>query len=308
MGKTKKGQPINGWVIFDKPEGMSSSQAVGKIRRIFNAQKAGHSGTLDPLASGVLPIALGEATKTVPYMMESLKAYRFAVKFGQATSTDDREGDVVETSDIIPEMEDILLALNHFSGEITQVPPAYSAIKIDGKRAYALAREGKEFEIKSRKVNIYSLKLLEMKQADEAILEVECSKGTYVRSLARDIAKYLGSCGHVSYLRRTKCGKFSENNAILLDKLESIVHSEGLQEVLLPSQTALDDILVFAVNDEEADCIKHGQKVDLVSIVSRSHSEKPRGGSDVALMFNNNLLAIAVAEDEKFSPKRVMNY
>ncbi|MEC8322752.1 MAG: tRNA pseudouridine(55) synthase TruB, partial [Pseudomonadota bacterium] len=192
MARRRKGMPIHGWVNFDKPEGMTSTAAVGKIRRLFNAQKAGHAGTLDPLAQGILPIALGEATKTVHFMMDSVKTYRFTVRWGLATPTDDREGDVMETSEHRPTDDDIEAVLGAFVGNISQVPPAFSAIKIDGRRAYNMARAGEAVEISARNVLIDRLSLVNRPNRDYAHFEVECGKGTYVRSLARDMAKKLG--------------------------------------------------------------------------------------------------------------------
>ncbi len=208
--KRRPKRDIDGWVLLDKPVGMTSTQAVGAVKWLFSAKKAGHAGTLDPLASGCLPIALGEATKTVPFVMDSRKVYRFTVRFGIETDTDDAEGQPVATSELRPSREAILDALDAFRGEIQQTPPAYSALKINGERAYDLAREGVVVELAPRTVIVHRLDLVEMPDADHAVFEAECGKGTYVRSIARDLGRVLGSRGHISALRRTCVGTFEE--------------------------------------------------------------------------------------------------
>ncbi|PKQ05352.1 MAG: tRNA pseudouridine(55) synthase TruB, partial [Alphaproteobacteria bacterium HGW-Alphaproteobacteria-11] len=197
MSRRKSGEAVTGWVIVDKPSGPTSSDVVNRVRRLFNARKAGHAGTLDPLATGILPVALGEATKTVPFIIDAAKGYRFTVRFGQATATDDAEGEVTATSPVRPSAADIKALLPRFTGPIEQVPPAFSAIKIDGERAYARARAGETVEMKPRPVTIHEIRLLGLPDADHAELEILCSKGTYVRSLARDLALSLGTVGHV---------------------------------------------------------------------------------------------------------------
>ncbi len=206
MGKKKKGNPVNGWVILDKPQGITSTQAVATVRRIFDAQKAGHAGTLDPMATGVLAIALGEATKTVPFVQDAHKVYRFTAAWGEARDTDDAEGQVTATSDVRPTRDAILALLPRFTGPLTQVPPAYSAIKVDGARAYDLAREGEVVELAARTVQVDQARLLAMPDPDHAEFEILCGKGTYVRSWVRDIALALGTLGHVSALRRVSIG------------------------------------------------------------------------------------------------------
>ena len=233
---------MNGWVIVDKPVGMTSTRVVSLVKRLFNTKKAGHGGTLDPFATGVLPIALGEATKTMPYILESSKAYRFRVKWGEGRSTEDLEGEVTEISAHRPTPADIGHILSQFCGEIEQVPPRYSAIHIDGKRAYDLARAGEDFEVPSRRVTIESLTFLEA-DAETALFDVTCSKGTYIRSLARDMARALGTCGHLIELRRTKAGPFCDKDAILLDSLIEMGHKAVGEGCVLPLQAALDDIL-----------------------------------------------------------------
>ncbi len=264
MARRKKGDPVSGWVCLDKPYGFGSTPAVGKIRRLFNAQKAGHAGTLDPLASGILPIALGEATKTVSFMMDADKAYRFTIAFGSSTTTLDAEGAVTASSEVRPGRAAIEAALPAFVGEISQVPPAYSAIKVDGERAYALARAGEEVELAARIVTVHALSIEDMSDADHVTLILHCGKGTYVRSVARDLLAALGAEGHVSALRRTRVGPFGEENAITLENLEDLVHRGAGQEALLPVETALDDIPELAVTDEDAFRLSQGRAVVLL--------------------------------------------
>ena len=218
MARTKKGNPVHGWVVLDKPAGMTSTQAVGAIKRLFEAQKAGHAGTLDPLATGILPIALGEATKTVPFAVDGEKAYRFTVRFGAETDTDDAEGEVVRTSDALPARPAIEALLPRFTGEIMQVPPQFSAIKVDGDRAYDLARDGEEVVLEPREVMIEDLYLIDMPDAATAVFEARCGKGTYVRALARDMGRALGCFGHVIELRRTRVGSFDEAASVTLER------------------------------------------------------------------------------------------
>ncbi|HVY33608.1 MAG TPA: tRNA pseudouridine(55) synthase TruB, partial [Caulobacteraceae bacterium] len=242
MGRRKKGLPVSGWICLDKPLELGSTQAVGRVRRLFEAQKAGHAGTLDPLASGILPIALGEATKTVPFMMDAGKTYSFVVKWGETTTTLDREGEVIARSDVRPAPETVAEALKAFVGEIQQIPPAYSAIKVDGQRAYDLARQGETVDLAPRTVTIHEARVVEAIDADHVRIEIDCGKGTYVRALARDLALALGTHGHVSELRRTRVGSFDLSRAICLEKLEELIHKGAGSEALLPVETALDDI------------------------------------------------------------------
>uniref|UniRef100_UPI002FC590BA tRNA pseudouridine(55) synthase TruB n=1 Tax=Brevundimonas sp. TaxID=1871086 RepID=UPI002FC590BA len=252
MGRRKKGDVVNGWVCLDKPLEMGSTDAVSKVRRLFNAQKAGHAGTLDPLASGILPIALGEATKTVPFMMDAEKVYRFTINWGISTDSLDREGEITGRSDVRPSVEAVRAALPAFVGEIDQVPPQYSAIKVDGQRAYDLARDGAEFELASRRVTIHEAAVTGAPDADYVELTIRTGKGVYVRSLARDLAAALGAEGHVSALRRERVGPFSTENAVTLDFLTDLVHRDAASEGLLPVATALDDIPELAVTDQDA--------------------------------------------------------
>ncbi|MCK5424879.1 MAG: tRNA pseudouridine(55) synthase TruB [Emcibacter sp.] len=260
MARKRKGIKLDGWLVIDKPLGMGSTQVVGKCRWLTKAQKVGHGGTLDPLATGILPIAFGEATKTIPFIMDARKTYEFTVTFGEARATDDGEGEVTETSDIRPNEAEILAALPDFIGRITQVPPIYSAVKIDGKRAYDLARAGVEVKIKSREVDIFSLDLISY-DGQRAALRVDCGKGTYVRSLARDLAKKLDTVGYVSALRRTRVGAFDLKLSISLEKLEELSHSAPPETWILPVVTVLDDILALAVTEEQAKLLSHGQKL-----------------------------------------------
>ena len=265
MSRRKKGEAISGWVVVDKPLGLTSTDTVARIRRLFNAQKAGHAGTLDPLATGVLPVALGEATKTVPFMLDATKRYRFTIRLGEATATDDAEGAVTETSPVRPAREAIEAMLSRFTGDIEQVPPIYSAIKVEGQRAYDLARTGETVELKARHVTIHEISLLGCPDGDHAELEILCSKGTYVRSLARDLARALGTVGHVSALRRVAHGPFREEAAIPLDNLMAFGHiapaSEAFSRHLLPLETALDDIPALAVSGDDASRLRRGQGV-----------------------------------------------
>lgn len=293
-------QNINGWLIIDKALGDSSAKAVAIVKRFTKAKKVGHAGTLDPLATGVLPIALGEATKTVSYAMDATKRYRFTISFGTATDTDDREGETIETSDIRPTKEQLLAALPDFLGTIDQTPPIYSAIKKAGKRACDLAREGKEVEIPSRKVRIDTLEMTDFAEHGEfATFEVTCGKGTYVRSLGRDIAKKLGTCGHISLLRRLQVGIFSEKNAISLESLKEIVHNADLGESLLPVVAVLDDILAVTVTPEQALELRQGKLI--------SKDLDITNGTVVRIMDDATLVALATYTDGAIKSVRVFN-
>jgi tRNA pseudouridine55 synthase len=264
MGRRRKGLVVNGWVVLDKPEGLGSTQAVSRVRRAFEAQKAGHAGTLDPLATGVLPIALGEATKTVSFLMDADKAYRFTIAWGANTASFDRDGAITETSDARPTPEAVAEALPAFVGEIEQIPPAFSAIKVDGERAYDLARAGVEFDLAARIVTIHSAQVIAAPDGGCVELEIVCGKGTYVRSLARDLAIRLGACGHVAALRRTRVGPFSADNAVTLEHLEDLCHRDAGLEALSPVETALDDIPAMAVTTEDAFRLSQGRPIVLL--------------------------------------------
>jgi len=300
MARRKKGEKIDGWVVLDKPVGLGSTPAVSRVRRLFGAQKAGHGGTLDPLASGVLPIALGEATKTVPFVMDGRKEYRFTLRFGEARSTEDSEGEVTATSEARPTDEAIRAALGAFIGEIEQVPPAFSALKIDGQRAYDLARAGEVVEMKSRRVRIDSLKLIARSDRDHADLVVTCGKGTYIRSLGRDLAVALGTVGHLSALRRTAAGPFREEAAISLPKLEALGHIPALLGALVPVVTALDDIPALALTEAQADQLRHGQPVFLTR-------DAPPSGALVRAESGEKLVALVRSDGVSLQPVRVFN-
>jgi tRNA pseudouridine55 synthase len=264
MPRRKKGTPIHGWLNIDKPQGMTSTQVIGRVRRILNAQKLGHAGTLDPLATGVLPIALGEATKTIQFAQDHNKVYRFTITWGEARNTDDSEGEVTATSPKRPTAAEITALIPRFIGDIEQTPPKFSAIKVDGERAYALARAGEEVELPSRIVSVYDL-CLTGTTPDTAEFEMECGKGTYVRSIARDMGHILGCFGYISALRRLSVGVFTEKNAIPLDAFEKMVQSADPDRCLLPVETVLDDIPALAMTDDEIGRIKQGQTLRLLS-------------------------------------------
>jgi tRNA pseudouridine55 synthase len=300
MSRTRKGEKIDGWVVLDKPEGLGSTPAVGRVRRLFGAQKAGHGGTLDPLASGVLPIALGEATKTVPFVMDGRKEYRFTLRFGEARSTEDREGEVTARSEVRPEDAAIAAALPAFLGEIEQMPPVFSALKVDGRRAYDLARAGETVELKPRKVLIERLEFLGRPDRDHADFVVGCGKGTYIRSLGRDLAVALGTVGHLSMLRRTVAGPFREAAAISLPKLEALGHIPALFGALAPVATALDDIPALAVTEAQADRLRQGQPVLLTR-------DAPPSGALVRAELGDRLVALVRSDGVALQPVRVFN-
>jgi tRNA pseudouridine55 synthase len=305
MARRRKGDPIHGWLVFDKPQGMTSTQAVSKVRYLYGAQKAGHAGTLDPLATGVLPIAFGEATKTVPFAVDGDKQYRFTVCFGTATDTDDAEGTIVARSEVRPTRAEIEAALPRFTGEISQVPPRYSALKVDGARAYDLAREEQDFELAARPALIESLKLIAMPDPDHCVIETRCGKGTYVRALARDLGEALGTRAHVTELRRTRVGPFDEEAAISLAKLEELGHSaagrEALLSVLQPVETALDDIPALAISGQDAARLKRGQPVLLRG------RDAPILNGPVYATSRGSLVAVGEVSQGELRPTRVFN-
>lgn len=310
MARNRKGDPVHGWVNLNKPYGLGSTPAVAKLRRILNAQKIGHAGTLDPLASGVLPIALGDATKTIQFMQDADKTYSFTISWGEQRDTDDLEGKIIATSDIRPSKEQILAALPRFIGEISQIPPLYSAIKINGERAYDLARAGDFPELKPRQIHIESLELLDA-QSNEADFLMTCGKGTYVRSIARDLALALGSVGYVSKLRRDRVGIFTLENTISLDNLENMDYLSARHEALLPLQIVLDDIPALTITAEETAKIRNGQ---VLSFVSRPNFERlSKIGLDttemnvILLTHQNEPVALAEQEKANIKPIRVFN-
>ncbi|HZZ87994.1 MAG TPA: tRNA pseudouridine(55) synthase TruB, partial [Caulobacteraceae bacterium] len=295
MGRRRKGDAVSGWICLDKPIDLTSTQAVGRVRRAFNAQKAGHAGTLDPLATGVLPIALGEATKTVPFLMDATKAYRFTVAWGRTTASFDREGEVIATSDVRPTRAEVEAALPAFTGEITQVPPMFSAVKVGGERAYDLAREGLEVELEPRSVTVYHFQSIAEPDPDHVELEVRCSKGTYVRALVRDLAAVLGACAHVSALRRTAVGGLAEARAIGLEKLEELCHRGAGLEALLPVETALDDIPATALTTEDAFRLMQGRQVVLLPRQVEALKARLIGGSRTVAAFEGDRI-VALCE------------
>ena len=305
MARRKKGNPINGWVILDKPVGMTSTQAVGKVRWLFQAQKAGHAGTLDPLATGILPIALGEATKTVPYAVDGQKSYRFTVRWGAETDTDDAEGQVVERSDAAPTRDAIEALLPSFIGEVMQTPPAFSAIKIDGQRAYDLARQGEAVQLEARPVQIDRLDLVGMPVALTSVFEAECGRGTYVRAIARDIGRTLGCFGHVIALRRTRVGPFQEAQAVSLSELEDAANLEDggieIKTMLRPVESALAELLEVTVSQSDAARLARGQTVLL-----RGRDAPVMSGEAFALS-KGTLIALCEIERGELRPLRVFN-
>ena len=272
------------------------------MRRLFEAQKAGHAGTLDPLATGILPIALGEATKTVPFAVDGEKAYRFTVRFGAETDTDDAEGKVVRTSDVLPTLQDIENVLPDFTGEISQVPPAFSAIKVDGNRAYDLARSGEEVVLEPRWIVIEDLRLVDMPDAATVVLEAECGKGTYVRALARDMGRTLGSAAHVIALRRTRVGSFDEPMSVQLSTLQAAAEAGEIGQYLQPVEASLDDLPGLSVGPNDAASLTRGQ-----AVLVRGRDAPVLTGAAYA-HFKGRILALGELEKGAFRPTRVFNF
>ena len=303
MGRRRRGTPVDGWIVLDKPAGMTSTQAVGKVRWLFDAQKAGHAGTLDPLATGILPIALGQATKTVPFAVDGIKAYRFTVRWGQETDTDDAEGRVVAESPDRPAVAAITALLPRFQGEIMQVPPRFSAIKIDGQRAYDLARGGETVELEPRPVIIDRLALVATPTPEEAVLEAVCGRGTYVRAIARDLGRLLGCHGHVTALRRTRVGAFAEDRAVALETLVAAANADDggaqLATWLLPVEAALSDLPEIRLPQADAARLARGQ-----SVILRGR-DAPIGSGEVYVTSKGSLIALAVIEKGELRPTRV---
>jgi tRNA pseudouridine55 synthase len=307
MPRKRRGELVHGWVAFDKPVGMSSTRAVAEVRRAADAQKAGHGGTLDPLASGLLPIALGEATKTVQWAMAGAKRYRMTVRWGEATATDDAEGEVTATSPHRPSEPQIRAALAAFTGNILQVPATYSALLVGGRRAYDLARAGQPVDLAPRPIRIDRFELVACEDPDHAIFEVGCGKGAYMRSLGRDLALALGTVGHLSRLRRLSVGKFTVENAISLDMLAEFGHSHRLSEHLLPIETALDDIPALALTEAEALRLRHGQLVRPLCPADRACIDQLGDGSIVSVSAGGKLVAVAEIDAGMLRPVRVLN-
>ncbi len=258
MGRRRKGRDVSGWLIVDKPAGIGSTDVVNKVRWAFDAKKAGHAGTLDPDATGVLAVALGEATKTVPYVTDALKCYAFTIRLGQATTTDDASGDVIATSDLRPDDEDIKAALGAFVGDIQQVPPQFSAVKVDGARAYAIARKGETMDLAARPLWVEELLLTDRPDADHVTLEMTCGKGGYVRSIARDLGAALGCFGHVRDLRRVWSGPFQASDAVSLDTIEKLARTPDLDALLLPLEVGLTDLPALTCPADSVTRLRNG--------------------------------------------------
>jgi tRNA pseudouridine55 synthase len=304
MARRKKGRAIHGWLVLDKPVGMTSTQAVGAVRRLFDAKKAGHAGTLDPLATGVLPIALGEATKTVPYAVDGTKHYRFTVRWGAGTDTDDAEGRITAESELRPSREAIEALLPRFTGELMQTPPAYSAIKIDGNRAYDLARAGEVVELVARPVHIDSLTLIDMPDRDTSVFEARCGKGTYVRALARDMGGELGCLGHLIALRRTRVAPFDEAHTVSLAALEAAAEQgeDALHALLRPIEAALHDLAEISVGQNDAARLLRGQ-----AVLIRGR-DAPTGTGPTYATCKGQLIAVGQIEKGELRPLRVFNF
>ncbi len=307
MGRKRRGRAVHGWMVIDKPAGMTSAAVVGKARRLTGAAKVGHGGTLDPLATGVLPLAFGEATKTVAWAMDGAKVYRFTVRWGEARATDDAEGAVTATSDARPTIEEIASVLPRFIGDIDQVPPAYSAVKVSGKRAYALARDNQPVDLPPRPVIIHRLELIGAPDADHAQFEAETGKGAYMRSLARDLAVAVGTVGHIEKLRRTRVGPFAKEDAISLEKLAALGHSAPLADYLLPVETALDVIPALVLTEVEARRLQRGQPLPVLPVASRSPLTDIAQGAVVCAMAEGRLVALARIRGGEIWPLRVLN-
>jgi tRNA pseudouridine55 synthase len=314
MGRKKKGSAVHGWVVIDKPQGVTSTQVVGIVRRVFDAQKAGHAGTLDPMATGVLAIALGEATKTVPYAMDATKIYRFTVTFGESRDSDDAEGAVTGTSGKRPSLTEIESAIPALVGAISQIPPIYSAIKVDGERAYDLARDGETVVLEPRTVLVHSVRLLSQPDADHTEFEMVCGKGTYVRAWARDLARNLGTLGYVSQLRRMAIGNFTVERAIGLEPLKAFMHSPAAFEHLLPLSTALDGIPALAVTGQDAVRLKSGNPIlvrprEFARIAESAQSGDDLQGLTVFLSTGEGEpVALASFAEGELRPFRVFNF
>ena len=306
--KRKKGRPVSGWLVLDKPYDLGSTEAVSKAKWLFQAQKAGHAGTLDPLATGVLPIAFGEATKTVPYVMAAEKRYRFTARWGEATATDDAEGAVIATSDKRPSRAEIEDVLDRFIGEIEQTPPQFSAVKVAGERAYDLARDGETVELEPRLVDIHELRLVETPDADHAVFEATTGKGAYVRALVRDMAHALGTEGHIKELRRLAVGPFTTDDAVALAAIEAIATPEERDAALLSIDAGLAALPQAAIGGPEADRLRRGQP----AVITPATAKGVRAGESgpipaVLASLNGEAVAICELDGLKLKPFRVFN-
>jgi tRNA pseudouridine55 synthase len=311
MGRSRKrkGHPVHGWLALDKPAGITSTQAVGRLRRLYEAQKAGHGGTLDPLADGILPIAFGEATKTAQWAMDCDKEYVFTIHWGSSTDSQDREGQVISTSDVRPSDDAIRTALEGFSGIIAQVPPKYSAIKVDGERAYDLARDGETFDLPSREVIVHDVELVSVPDPDHAVIRVRSGKGFYVRALARDLARSLGAEGHVSQLRRTRVGPLNEVLAVSLAQLEALEgQAEALKALLLPLEAVLPDVPRLEIELSDAAALKQGREIVLLPHLMeawRAQCKDPSGDRTAITLCNRTAIALGEVRAGRFRPSRV---
>lgn len=307
--RKRKGDPVHGWIAVDKPVDITSTKVVGILKRLFNAQKVGHGGTLDPLADGILPIAFGEATKTSQWAMDCDKEYVFTIEWGTSTASQDKEGEIIATSDVRPSRAEIEAALPGFVGEISQVPPKYSAIKIQGERAYDLIRDGEAFEIPFRKVDVYEAELVDLPDADHATLRVVSGKGFYVRAMARDLAKTLGAEGHVSALRRTRVGAMDEAGAVSLAKIEALAEDKSeLLDLLSPIETVLDDMPEIEIDAGDAAAIKQGREIVLLPHLVeqwRRDSETSENDRMALTKCNENAVALGEVRAGRFQPKKV---
>ncbi len=305
--RRKHGRPLNGWLVVDKPPGMTSTDVVNRVRRGFDAQKAGHGGTLDPLATGVLPVAFGHATKTVPYVMDGTKLYRFTLRLGDARDTDDADGQTVATSDARPTDAQIAAALPAFLGDIMQIPPAYSAIKVAGERAYDMAREGRAPVLEPRPARVDRFALVERPDADTAIFEVQSGKGVYMRSLARDLAQACGTLGHVAALRRLRVGPFTEAQAFLLDKcVAGADNAPASPNLLLPVATALADIPALALTEAEVFGLSNGQAINLVDLMGRIPQAADPNGGLARAMAGTRVIGLCRLSDGWLKPERLL--
>ncbi len=305
--RRKRGRALDGWLVVDKPAGMTSTDVVNKVRRGFDAQKAGHGGTLDPLATGLLPVAFGAATKTVPYIMDGTKLYRFTLRIGEARDTDDADGQVVASSEVRPTDAQFRAALAAFQGDIMQVPPVFSAIKVAGERAYDMAREGRAPVLEPRPARIDRFELVERIDAETAVFEVQSGKGVYMRSLARDLSLACGTVGHVAALRRLRVGPFLEAHAISLDKILTVEdNAPASPELLLPVATALADIPALALTSSEAAGLSQGQAISLVELIGRiPESANPAGGVARA-MDGGRVIGLCRLEEGWLRPERLL--
>lgn len=300
MARGKKGRPVNGWLVVDKPAGVGSTTVVNKVKWAFGAQKAGHAGTLDPAATGVLAVALGEATKTVPYVTDAVKCYRFRVTLGAATTTDDAEGTVIERREMRPTDAEIAAALGAFRGEIQQVPPQFSAVKVDGERAYDLAREGEVMDLAARPLWVERLEMIGRPDADHVDLEMVCGKGGYVRSIARDLGRALGCLGHVAWLRREWSGPFNAGEGVSLEEIDRLAKSPEIDALLLPLELGLADLPELPCTPEGAVRLKNGNPGMVFSSTAQY-------GDEAWASYQGRPVAVGIYKAGELHPSRVFN-